>query len=118
MTSIYTSLAIEKKRKLPMFSAVGPRLGHRPMLRTLFSAFHLGVQSVAVLPEFRRRGLFRDLMGRTLSFANDRVGPIILAIGTPSLYTPFGFRQVKEANGLAQQRTRPGYRSVVLGSGH
>jgi predicted N-acetyltransferase YhbS len=44
-----------------------------------------------------RRGLFRDLMGRALSFADARVDLVILATGMPGLYMPFGFRQVKEA---------------------
>jgi predicted N-acetyltransferase YhbS len=76
-----------------------------------------GVQSVAVRPEWRGKGLFRDLMGRALSFADARVDLVILATGTPSLYTPFGFRQVKEATfsaDLAGQQTRPGYRLLSL----
>ncbi len=76
-----------------------------------------GVQSVAVRPEWRGKGLFRDLMGRALSFADARVDLVILATGTPSLYTPFGFRQVKEATfsaDLARQQARPGYRLLSL----
>ncbi|PVE49891.1 GNAT family N-acetyltransferase [Rhizobium rhizogenes] len=72
-----------------------------------------GVQSVAVRPEWRGKGLFRDLMGRALSFADARVDLVILATATPNLYTPFGFRQVREATfsakfaaRLSQQRYR------------
>jgi predicted N-acetyltransferase YhbS len=76
----------------------------------------LGVQSVAVRPEFRGRGLFADLMRRALSFADANVDLVILATGTPSLYTPYGFRQVTETTfgaGLAQ-RTRPRSRLLSL----
>jgi GNAT superfamily N-acetyltransferase len=79
------------------------------------SAF--GVQSVAVRPEWRGKGLFRDLMRRALNYADARVNLVILATGTPSLYTPFGFRQIKEtvfSAGLAQRQTRPGYRLLSL----
>jgi GNAT superfamily N-acetyltransferase len=76
-----------------------------------------GVQSVAVQPEWRGRGLFRDLMRRALNYADARVNLVILATGTPSLYTPFGFRQITETTfsaGLAQLQTRPGYRLLSL----
>lgn len=76
-----------------------------------------GVQSVAVRPEFRGKGLFRGLMARALAFADARVNLVILATDTPSLYTPFGFRQIKEAifsAGLAQQQTQPRYRLLSL----
>ncbi|MEZ0171247.1 GNAT family N-acetyltransferase [Microvirga sp. TS319] len=76
-----------------------------------------GVQSVAVRPEWRGKGLFRDLMRRALSYVDARVDLVILATGTPSLYTPFGFRQIEETTfgaGLAQQHTRPRYRLLSL----
>ncbi|WFU88687.1 GNAT family N-acetyltransferase [Rhizobium sp. CC1099] len=76
-----------------------------------------GVQSVAVRPEWRGKGLFRDLMGRALSFADARVNLIILATGTPGLYTQFGFRQVEETTfraRLAQRPTRPSCRRLSL----
>ncbi|MCM2472766.1 GNAT family N-acetyltransferase [Rhizobium sp. CG5] len=55
-----------------------------------------GVQSVATRPEWRRKGLFSDLMRRALDYADKRSSLIILATGTPDLYRPFGFRQIKE----------------------
>lgn len=76
-----------------------------------------GVQSVAVRPERRGKGLFRDLMRRALNYADARVNLVILATGTPSLYTPFGFRQITETTfsaGLARRQTRPGYRLLSL----
>lgn len=77
-----------------------------------------GVQSVAVRPEWRGKGLFRDLMGRALSYADARVDLIILATDTPSLYKPFGFRQIKETTfsaRLVQRQTLPNYRVLSLG---
>lgn len=56
-----------------------------------------GVQSVAVRPEWRGRGLFRDLMTRALNYADARVETVILGTETPELYTPFGFRKIEEA---------------------
>jgi predicted N-acetyltransferase YhbS len=76
-----------------------------------------GVQSVAVRPAWRGRGLFRDLMERALGFADAKVDLVILTTGSPSLYTPFGFRQIKEAtfsSGVARQQTRPAYRVLSL----
>lgn len=55
-----------------------------------------GVQSVAVRPAWRGRGLFRDLMAKALAHADVRAGLVVLTTGTPGLYTPFGFRQVCE----------------------
>lgn len=76
-----------------------------------------GVQSVAVRPEWRGKGLFRDLMGRALSFADRRVSLVILATDTPSLYTSFGFRPLKEAtfsSRLGHRQVRPRYRLLSL----
>ncbi|ULJ72633.1 GNAT family N-acetyltransferase [Rhizobium gallicum] len=55
-----------------------------------------GVQSVATRPEWRNRGLFSDLMGRALDYADHRSDLVILATGTPDLYRRFGFRQIEE----------------------
>lgn len=77
----------------------------------------LGIQSVAVRPEFRGRGLFRDLMGRALRFADARVGLVILVTGTPDLYRPFGFRQLTEtifSAGCVPQPAQPRYRPLSL----
>ncbi|MBF9198228.1 GNAT family N-acetyltransferase [Microvirga terrestris] len=76
-----------------------------------------GVQSVAVRPEWRGKGLFRDLMGRALNYADARVDLIILATDTPSLYKPFGFRQLKETTfsaRLTQRQALPNYRVLSL----
>jgi predicted N-acetyltransferase YhbS len=55
-----------------------------------------GVQSVATRPEWRRRGLFRDLMTRALAYADARCRLVLLTTGTPALYRPFGFRPIAE----------------------
>ncbi|MGO4569856.1 GNAT family N-acetyltransferase [Rhizobium sp. 2YAF20] len=76
-----------------------------------------GVQSVAVRPAWRGRGLFRDLISRALEYADARVDLIILATGIPSLYMPFGFRQVQERtfSGVsAHQRIRRKCRRLSL----
>ncbi|WP_262032469.1 GNAT family N-acetyltransferase [Microvirga sp. Mcv34] len=76
-----------------------------------------GVQSVAVRPEWRGKGLFRDLMERALGFADARADLVILGTGTPDLYTPFGFRQITETTfsaGLAPKQARSGYRVLTL----
>jgi predicted N-acetyltransferase YhbS len=75
------------------------------------------VQSVAVRPEWRGKGLFRELMRRVLDFADARVDLVILATATPNLYTPFGFRQVGEATFSAKstkQQTQPRCRVLSL----
>lgn len=76
-----------------------------------------GVQSVAVRPEWRGKGLFRDLMERALDFADARADLVVLGTATPDLYTPFGFRQLTETTfsaGLAPKQARPGYRILTL----
>lgn len=76
-----------------------------------------GVQSVAVRPPWRGNGLFRDLMERVLSFANGKVDLVILTTDTPSLYTPFGFRQIKEtifSSGVPRRQRHPAYRQLSL----
>lgn len=76
-----------------------------------------GVQSVAVRPEWRGRGLFRDLMRRALDHADARVSLVILATGTPGLYRPFGFRQlqeVKSSSTWVRQRAEAGFRELLL----
>ncbi|MBA1157349.1 GNAT family N-acetyltransferase [Microvirga mediterraneensis] len=76
-----------------------------------------GVQSVAVRPEWRGKGLFRDLMRRALSYADARADLVILGTGTPDLYTPFGFRQILETTfsaSLAPKPAKPAYRLLTL----
>lgn len=55
-----------------------------------------GVQSVATRPEWRRRGLFGDLMRRALDYADARAELAILGTATPEVYAPFGFRPIRE----------------------
>lgn len=55
-----------------------------------------GVQSVATRPEWRRRGLFGDLMRRALDYADARAEIVILGTATPEVYSPFGFRPIRE----------------------
>jgi len=56
-----------------------------------------GLQSVAVLPEYRGRGLFRDLVRRTLQRCEDRgFEAIVLYTGKPGLYAPYGFMTLPE----------------------
>lgn len=76
-----------------------------------------GVQSVAVRPEWRGKGLFRDLMQRAIAFADERVELITLGTATPELYRSFGFRQITEtafSARLPQTPTRPGFRLLSL----
>lgn len=67
-----------------------------------------GVQSVAVRPAWRGKGLFRDLMERALAYADERAGLIILSTGTPDLYAPFGFRPLGETVSTGWQMPLPG----------
>lgn len=76
-----------------------------------------GVQSVAVRPDWRGKGLFRDLLTRALDYADAHVGLVILATGTPDLYRRFGFRQVQETcfKGVVQARPGlPNFRQLKL----
>ena len=76
-----------------------------------------GVQSVAVRPEWRGRGLFRDLMTRVLDFADSRSRLVILVTGTPELYAPFGFRKIGEtifSGKVSRGALRPGSRRLSL----
>lgn len=80
-----------------------------------------GVQSVAVRPEWRGKGLFRALMRRALDYADARASLVILATGTPTLYRPFGFRQVKEvifSSGWFQRQGTPCFRELSLDADH
>lgn len=54
------------------------------------------LQGVATRPDYRRQGLFRDLMSRALDFAAARYECLLLYTETPALYQPFGFRRVTE----------------------
>jgi GNAT superfamily N-acetyltransferase len=52
------------------------------------------LHAVATRPEYRRRGLFRDLMARVLAFADGRFDRLLLYTATSDLYPPFGFRHL------------------------
>ena len=56
----------------------------------------IGIQSVAVRPEMRRQGLFRDLMQRALAWCDERSPLVLLTTRKPELYERFGFRVVPE----------------------
>lgn len=76
-----------------------------------------GVQSVATRSEWRNRGLFRDLMGRALDYADQRSDLVILGTGTPDLYRPFGFRQIEEmrfSSKLTQRSSASACRELSL----
>ena len=76
-----------------------------------------GVQSVAVRPQWRGKNLFRDLLGRALEYADARRDLVVLGTGTPSLYAPFGFRQVQECKFTGKQspkRSKPKCRPLSL----
>lgn len=49
------------------------------------------MQSVATRPEWRLKGLFRDLVTRALEWCDARGPLVMLKTDTPSLYTRFGF---------------------------
>lgn len=78
----------------------------------------MGVQSVAVRPELRGRGLFRDLMQRALAWSDERSTLVLLTTSSPGLYHRFGFRVVPEHRFLgpapAPQRGMRPARSLEL----
>jgi GNAT superfamily N-acetyltransferase len=56
-----------------------------------------GYQSGAVRPEYRGRGLYRSLMKSALDWAEETGHAAgILLTDKPTLYTPYGFRSVKQ----------------------
>lgn len=55
-----------------------------------------GIHAVSTHPEFRRRGYYRQIMTEVLSYCDDRYQTLILTTAQPELYTPFGFRVVRE----------------------
>lgn len=57
-----------------------------------------GLQWIVVRPEWRGRGLFRDLMRRALDHADAQSSLVLLATETPALYTPFGFEGLAESS--------------------
>ena len=55
-----------------------------------------GLRSVAVHPDWRGRGLFRDLTLQALDWCGKICGPVLLYTGEPALYTRFGFAPVAQ----------------------
>ena len=55
-----------------------------------------GIQSVATVPEYRGRGLIRELMERVLEYADRRYEVILLFADEPEMYRRFGFRALGE----------------------
>ena len=83
------------------------------------SVVAFGVQSVATRPEWRNRGLFRDLMARALDYADKRSALAILVTGTPNLYRSFGFRKIEEvrfSSKLTRRISASTCRELSLGS--
>ena len=77
----------------------------------------LGVQSVAVRPQWRGRGLFRDLMQRALRYADVRTDLVILVTQTPGHNVPFRFRPLRETSFSGDptaQPSRPNARDLSL----
>lgn len=74
------------------FSAVSlPLVINRRAVRAV------GYQSGAVRPEFRGRGLYRDLLDRAFAWAEEQDFELgILLTDKPALYEPFGFRAVPQ----------------------
>ncbi|MEX0807237.1 MAG: GNAT family N-acetyltransferase [Dongiaceae bacterium] len=56
-----------------------------------------GIQSVAVRPDWRGKGLYRDLMTRALAWCDGQGCELVaLYSDNPALYRPFGFQRVPE----------------------
>jgi predicted N-acetyltransferase YhbS len=70
------------------------------------------VQSVAVRPDYRGRGLFRDCMTRALAYADARRPLVLLATGTPELYRRFGFVDVPETSFRGRAAPDPACRAL------
>ncbi len=60
------------------------------------SVMATGLRSVAVHPDWRGRGLFRDLTLQALDWCGHCAGPVLLYTGEPALYTRFGFAPVAQ----------------------
>lgn len=54
------------------------------------------IHAVATRPQYRRRGLFVDLMRRALDYADPRFACVLLYTERPRLYQRFGFRPLVE----------------------
>jgi GNAT superfamily N-acetyltransferase len=54
------------------------------------------LHAVATRPDYRRRGLFTDLMARTLAYADGRFEALLLFTATCDLYKPFSFRHLPQ----------------------
>lgn len=54
------------------------------------------LHAVATRPNWRRLGLFTDLMTRVLDYAEGRFDQLLLFTAEPALYEPFGFRHLPQ----------------------
>jgi len=54
------------------------------------------VHAVATHPDYRRRGLFRNLMEELFRYCEGRYETLILSTENPEYYEPFGFRRLQE----------------------
>ncbi|MBL8710254.1 MAG: GNAT family N-acetyltransferase [Rhodospirillaceae bacterium] len=54
------------------------------------------LHAVATRPQWRRRGLFADLMTRVLAYADGRFDRLLLFTAQCDLYRPFGFRHLPQ----------------------
>jgi GNAT superfamily N-acetyltransferase len=73
-----------------------------------------GIQSVMTDPEYRGKGLFKQLFYRMLSTIDDRYESSFLFTSIPELYRPFGFREVKEYFFVVSYKKRTGLRETSL----
>lgn len=55
-----------------------------------------GVHAVCTLPEFRRRGYYREVMEEVLKYCDQHYETLVLTTLQPEFYLPFGFRIVEE----------------------
>jgi len=62
----------------------------------------LGLAPVAVLPEYRRRGIARLLIESALGVCRERNVGLVVVLGEPAYYARFGFKPA-EAFGLADE---------------
>jgi predicted N-acetyltransferase YhbS len=73
-----------------------------------------GIQSVMTDPEYRGKGLFKQLFERMLTAIDSRYESSFLFTSIPELYRPFGFREVKEYFFVVSYKKRTGLRETSL----
>lgn len=67
-----------------------------------------GIQSVMTHPDYRKKGLMRELCGRMLADIDQEFETAWLFTEIPELYAPFGFRVVPQHSFTAAYGHRPG----------